>query len=102
MQPDQPLYEELVRRGSRGRWFWRIGSWFCLAGLLGIALVLTLWPLVLYFRINYTGIDYAFALLALAALYTLGSFLKKISYKIAFGEGIDITQYFEKPADDKR
>ena len=102
MQPDYPFYEEMVRRGSRGRWFWRIGNWLCLAGLLGIALFLTLWPLALYFRLVYAGIDYAFSLLALAALYTLGSFLKRISYRIALGEGMDITQYFEKPADDKR
>ena len=43
MQPDYQLYEEMVRRGSNGRWFWRIGVWLYSAGLLGIVLVLMVW-----------------------------------------------------------
>ena len=96
MQPDHPLYEEMVRRGSRGRWFWRIGSWLRSAGLLGIALVLIVWPVVLFFKFGKTGISYAVALLLMAGLAALGSFLRRVSYRIALGEGIDITKFFEK------
>ncbi len=98
MQPDYPLYEEMVRLGSRGRWFWRIGNWLYSAGLLGIVLVLTVWPVVFYFRFGKTGISYAMTLLAMAGLAALGSYLRRVSYRIALGEGIDITKYFEKPA----
>jgi len=98
MQPDHPLYEEMVRRGSRGRWFWRIGSWLYSAGLLGVGLVLVVWPVVFYFRFGKTGIVYLVTLLVLAGLATLGSFLRRVSYRIALSEGIDITKYFEKPA----
>ena len=98
MQPDYPLYEEMVRRGSRGRWFWRIGSWLYPAGLLGIVLILIVWPVVFYFKFGKTGIAYAVTLLVMAGLSTLGSFLRRISYRIALDEGIDITKYFGKPA----
>lgn len=96
MQPDRPLYEEMVRQGSRGRWFWRVGGWLRLAGIAGIVLMLTMWPLVWYFRVGGTGIYFFFALLGMAALFTLGSFLRNVSYRIALGEGIDIAEYFEK------
>ena len=102
MQPDHPLYEEMVRRGSHGRRFWRAGVWLYSAGLLGIGLVLMVWPVVFFFKLGRTGLAYPAALLALAALAALGSFLRRISYRIALGEGIDITKYFEKPADGKR
>ena len=102
MQPDQPLYEEMVRRGSRGRWFWRIGSWLYAAGLLGVGLVLVVWPVVFYFRFGKTGIAYLMTLLVMAGLVTLGSFLRRVSYRIALGEGIDISKYFEKPVEGKR
>jgi len=96
MQSDYPLYEEMLRRGSRGRWFWRAGVWLC------IGLVLMVWPAVFFFKLGRTGLAYPVALLALAALAALGSFLRRVSYRIALGEGIDITRYFEKPADGKR
>jgi len=99
MQPDHTLYVEMVQRGSRGRWFWRIGSWLYSAGLLGVALVLVVWPVMVFLRFGKTDISYAVALLVLAGLVVLGSFLKKTSYRIALGEGIDITRYFEKAAD---
>jgi len=99
MQPDYPLYEEMIRRGSRGRWFWRIGTWLYAAGLLGIALILVVWPVVFYFNFGKTGISYAVALVVMAGLAALGGFLRRVSYRIALGEGIDITKYFEKPAE---
>ena len=102
MHPDYPLYEEMVRRGSRGRWFWRVGSWLYSAGLLGICLFLIVWPMAVFFRLGRTGIGYAVALLVMAGLAALGSLLRRVSYRIALGEGIDITQYFEKPADANR
>lgn len=102
MQPDQALYEELVRRGSRGRWFWRIGVWLYAAGLLGICVVLVLWPMAVFFRFGRTGIGYAVAILALAGLAALGSLLRRAAYRIALGEGIDITRYFEKPASEQK
>lgn len=101
MQPDQALYEEMVRRGSRGRRFWLAGVWLYAAGLLGICLVLIVWPMAVFFRLGRTGIGYAVAILALAGLAALGSFLRRVSYRIALGEGIDITRYFEKPAEVK-
>ena len=101
MQPDHALYEELVRRGSRGRWFWLAGVRLYAAGVLGICVVLMLWPIAFFLKFGKPGIGYAVAVLALAGLAVLGSFLRKVSYKIALGEGIDITRYFEKPADPK-
>jgi hypothetical protein len=98
MHPDQPLYEEMVRRDSRGRWFWRIGSWLYSAGLLGVVLILIVWPIVFFFKFGKTGIAYAVTILVMAALAALGSFLRRVSYRIALSEGIDIAQYFEKPA----
>ena len=102
MQPDHKLYEEMVRRGSRGRWFWRAGSWLYVAGLLGICLVLAVWPVAIFFNFGKTSIYYAVAIVAMGGLVVLGSFLKKISYRLALAEGIDIAQYFEKPADGNR
>lgn len=93
MHPDRPLYEEMVRRGSRGRWFWLIGTRLYSGGLLGICLVLAVWPVMLYFRLGRTGIAYAVALFVLAGLAALGGLLRRISYRIALGEGIDITGY---------
>ncbi len=88
-----------MRRGSRGRWFWRIGIWLNSAGVAGIALVLIVWPVAVFFRFGKTGIAYAAAILVMGVLVVLGNVLRKISYRIALGEGIDITQYFEKPSD---
>ena len=88
-----------MRRGSRGRWFWRIGCWLNSTGVAGIALVLIVWPVAVFFRFGKTGIVYAAVILAMGVLVVLGNVLRKISYRIALGEGIDITQYFEKPAD---
>ena len=102
MQPDHKLYEEMVRRGSRGRWFWRVGVWLYAAGVLGICVVLIVWPVAVFFRFGRTGISYAVAILALGGLAALGSFLRRASYRMALGEGIDITRYFEKPAEEKR
>lgn len=102
MQPDQQLYEEMVRRGSRGRWFWRAGSWLYSAGLLGIAFGLIVCPVLFYFKFGRMGIAYAVALLALCGVAVLGSFLRRVSYRIALDEGIDIAKYFEKAADEKR
>lgn len=101
MQPDYQLYEEMARRGSRGRWFWRIGAWLYSAGLLGIVLVLLVWPVVFFFQFGRTGISYPVVLLVMAGLVVLGSFLRKVSYRIALGEGIDITKYIEKAGDVK-
>ena len=102
MQSDYPLYEEMLRRGSRGRWFWRVGTWLYAAGLLGMVIVLAVWPVVFFFKFGETGIGYAVALLAMAGLVLLGSTLRRVSYRIALGEGIDITKYFEPPPGDKQ
>lgn len=97
MQPDYPLYEEMVRTGSRGRWFWRIGSWLYYTGLLGIILLLIVWPVFFYFKISDAGLLFFVLLILMAALFTLGAFLKKVSYRIALGEGIDIARYLQGP-----
>ncbi len=102
MQPDHALYEEMVRRGSRGRRLWQAGVWLYSAGVLGICLILIVWPVAVFFRFGRTGIGYAVAILALGGLAVLGSFLRRVSYRIALGEGIDIAKYFEKPATGKR
>lgn len=103
MQPDQKLYEEMVRRGSRARWFWRAGAWLYSAGLAGIAVVLVVWPAAVYFKFGRTGLGYALAIVAMGALVVLGSSLRRISYGMALKEGIDITEYFDKaPAGDKK
>ena len=96
MHPDHALYVEMVRRGSRGRWFWRAGTWLYSAGLLGICLVLAVWPVVFYFKFGRTGIGYAAALVAMACLVVAGSALRRVSYGIALREGIDVHKYFER------
>lgn len=102
MQPDYPLYEEMVRRGSRGRWFWRAGTWLYAAGLLGIVVVLAVWPVVFFFKFGKTSLVYPVLLLVMAGLVVLGSALRKLSYRIALGEGIDIVKYIEQPPEVKR
>lgn len=96
MHPDRPLYEEMVRRGSRGRWYWLAGSRLYSAGLMGIVLVLLVWPVAFYFKFGRTGIAYAVALVGAAAMAAVGSFLRRVSYRIALEEGLDITKYFPK------
>ena len=96
MQQDYPLYEEMVRRGSRGRWFWRIGSWLYYTGILGIVLLLIAWPVVFYFRSSDAGLLFFLLLLLMAAIFTAGSLLKRASYRIALGEGIDVAGYFQQ------
>jgi membrane associated rhomboid family serine protease len=89
----------MVRRGSRGRWFWRIGSWLYSAGLLGIVLVLIVGPVMFYFRFGKLGVGYAAALLGMGGLVVLGSFLRRVSYRIALNEGIDIVGFLREPAE---
>lgn len=91
-----------MRRGSRGRWFWRIGSRLTSAGVTGICVILIVWPVAVFFRFGRTGVAYAAAILAMGVLVVIGNVLRKISYRIALGEGIDITEYFEKPAAQDR
>ncbi len=100
MSLDHPLYEEMLRRNSRGRWFWRIGDWLCSAGVMGFVLVLILWPFVFFFEFSNTGMAAAGGLVLMAAVYVLGNALKKVSYRLALEEGIDILKYFEKTGDD--
>lgn len=102
MQPDYPLYEEMVRRNSRGRWFWRAGAWLCYAGIIGLCLVFVVWPMMFFSNFAGWGIVFALTALVMAGLYTLGSFLKRVSYRIALGEGIDITQFIESSGPEKR
>ncbi len=96
MQPDRPLYEEMLRRGSRARWFWLAGVWLNVAGLVGVVVVLAVWPVMFFLNFGRTGIGYAVALLLLGVLAVLGNALRRLSYGIALREGIDITAYFEK------
>lgn len=86
-----------MRRGSRGRWFWRIGSWLYYTGLGGIILLLIVWPVVFYFKIGDAGLLFFVLLVLMAAFFTAGSFLKKVSYRIALGEGLDIAKYLQGP-----
>ena len=100
MQQDYPLYEEMVRRGSRGRWFWRVGSWLYYTGILGIVLLLIVWPVGFYFRISDAGLLFLVLLLLMAAVFTAGSLLKRASYRIALNEGIDVAKYFQQVEKD--
>lgn len=86
-----------MRRGSRGRWFWRIGSWLYYTGLLGIILLLIVWPVSFYFKISDAGLLFFVLLVVMAALFTAGAFLKKVSYRIALAEGLDIAKYLQGP-----
>lgn len=92
MQQDQAVYEEMLRRGSRGRLFWLAGSRLRSAGLLGIVLLLLVWPVGLYFRIPDIWLILFLGLLAMAAVFSVGSFLKNISYRIALAEGLDLAR----------
>lgn len=102
MQPDQGLYEEMARRGSRGCRLWRVGTWLRITGLLGIGFVLLVWPAVLFFGVLDAGMLLAILILLMGAVFMLGNFLKKLSYRIALGEGIDIAEYLDKPEEEKK
>lgn len=86
-----------MRRGSRGRWFWRIGSWLYYTGTVGIILLLIIWPVVFYFKVGDAGLLFFVLLVLMAALFTAGTFLKKVSCRIALGEGLDIAKYLQGP-----
>lgn len=92
MQQDHAVYEEMLRRGSRGLWFWRLGSWLRSAGLLGIIFLLLVWPVGLYFKISDVWLMLFLALVLMAGMFTLGGLLKRISYKIAVSEGLDLAK----------
>jgi hypothetical protein len=55
-----------------------------------------------FYHFSDWGIAFVLIALVLAGLYTLGSFLKRISYRIALGEGIDISQFIESTGPTKR
>lgn len=93
MLQDRPLYEEMVRLGSRGRWAWLAGNWLIHVGVSGIVILLIVWPGVFYFKVSESGLLFLIVLFVMAALFTLGSFLKRLSYRIAFGEGIDVAKF---------
>ncbi len=101
MALDYPLYKEMVRLGSRGRWFWRIGNWLRFAGVLGIVLVLIVWPVVFFFKFGHIGISFLVTLVLLGLVFMLGNLLKRVSYQIAFGEGIDIVKFIETSPEKK-
>ncbi|HCC47751.1 MAG TPA: hypothetical protein DEQ38_06495 [Elusimicrobia bacterium] len=101
MLQDYPLYEEMVRLGSRGRWVWRIGNWLVYTGVIGIIFLLIIWPVVFYFKISDAGLIFLVALFIMAALFTLGSLLKRLSYRIALGEGIDVVKFLTVEEDGK-
>ena len=54
-----------------------------------------------YFKVGESGLLFTLVLFAMAALFTLGSFLKRVSYKIAFGEGIDVARFLTVKDDTK-
>lgn len=84
MSMDYPFYEEMVRRGSRGRWFWRIGDWLYYIGIFvfmfGIpaAALLKIGTL----KIGLVGVSGI-------VIFVCGVVLKNISYWIAKREGMD-------------
>lgn len=99
---DYPLYEEMVRLGSRGRWFWRIGNWLSYAGLIGMVSVLILWPLMFIIRLGDAGFAFVLALVLMTGVFLAGKLLKRISYWLAEREGIDVPKYLEKPGDESK
>lgn len=101
MLQDQPLYEEMVRTGSRGLWAWRAGNWLVRTGVFGIVILLIVWPGIFYFKVSESGLIFFGVLLFMAALFTLGSFLKRLSYRIALGEGIDVANFLAGRDDEK-
>ncbi|MDA8130112.1 MAG: hypothetical protein M0011_01275 [Elusimicrobia bacterium] len=99
MHPDRLLYEEMARRGSRGRWFLRAGIWLSNAGLLGIALLLVLWPVNLYFKLGDAGFLFWLALMLAASLFVAGNLLKRIAYRMALSEGMNLAAFFARKGD---
>lgn len=94
MSLDYPNYEEMIRRGSRGRWFWPIGDWMYYLGiLLGL-----IWPMGAVSKwINNPLIPvwpFVLVWLGLVALIPLGLHLKKLAYHIAEKEGIDFSNAY--------
>lgn len=98
MSMDYPLYEEMIRRKSRGRWFWRIGDWLYYIGLLIFLSSPIFIGMVVYVKLTKTGKGSPLAAGALWALFgacvfLLGGWLKNLSYSIAEKEGIDVRKY---------
>ncbi len=94
MHPDRMLYEEMERRGLGGRRVLLAGLWLYNAGLLGVVLLLLFWPVNLYFKLGDAGFLFWLALMLSAALFVAGSLLKRIAYRIALSEGIDLAAFF--------
>jgi hypothetical protein len=101
MIQDRPVYEEMARRGSRGVLPWLAGNLLVRAGIWGIILLLLAWPVTFYLRVSDFGLIFFLALVASAGVFTLGSLLKKLSYKIALREGIDVAGILQGKDDDK-
>lgn len=98
MSMDYPLYEEMLRRKSRGRWYWRIGDVLYYIGLLTAVSSPVLFLMANGARDAFPGkpdlrlVAGAVALLGIC-VFLLGSFLKSVSYTIATKEGIDVKKY---------
>jgi len=93
MSLDYPLYEEMKRRGSSARYFWRYGDWLYYFGLL----VAIIWPLASSTAVR-LGAHISFfkvilIWLVFVALFFIGGSLKKVSYTIAKRDGIDISRF---------
>lgn len=99
MSLDYPLYEEMVRRKSRGRWFWMIGDRLYYLGLLGMVISPAFLAAFLYIKhVKKPGVpDPLTSAGIIAALsfcvFQLGCWLKGFSYSIAKKEGIDVSRY---------
>jgi hypothetical protein len=98
MSLDYPLYEEMVRRKSRGRWFWRMGDYLYYIGLLTLCGSPVLYLIFTGSKAAGLGTPNPHLVAGVAGLlgicvFMLGGFLKGISYTIAKKEGIDIQRY---------
>lgn len=95
MSLDQPLYEEMKRRGSRAAIVWRAGDLLYYVGLL--AAVAGPWPSMAYTASRLGFFSRLLIGLAVfsagAVVFLVGGALKHWSYVLAKADGIDVTRY---------
>ncbi len=94
MSLDYPLYEEMVRKGSRAALWWRIGDILYYIGLLAAIVSI---PLGISHTVKSglvsVGLWYLLAFICCVGIWLSGGLLKSHSYKLAERDGIETSKY---------
>lgn len=94
MSLDYPLYEEMVRRKSRGRIWWRVGDFLYYLGLLAVmfSVPMGIGHMVLANSLA-IGLRYLIAFVAGVVVFFIATKLKAYLRLLATQDGIDVKKY---------